>query len=78
MLSLGGRPRVLSPRLASLRRRFYTAANFEAVERIRAACEGAGISMVDGTYRWLLSHSALTASDGLLLGASSLDQLDSK
>ena len=32
--------------------------------------------MVDATYRWLLCHSALNSKDGLLIGASSLQQLD--
>jgi len=33
-------------------------------------------SLLDATYCWLLRHSALTANDGLLLGASSIAQLD--
>jgi len=56
--------------------RFYTDANFQAMELIRAACEESGISMIEATYRWLLCHSALQGDDGVLLGASSLDQLD--
>jgi aflatoxin B1 aldehyde reductase len=56
--------------------RFYTSANFEALELIRTACDHEGIGMVEATYRWLLRHSALTSDDGLLLGASSLEQLD--
>ena len=56
--------------------RFYTAANFEAIELIRQQCETDNISMVEATYRWLLCHSALSETDGLLLGASSLSQLD--
>mgnify|MGYP005693795651 FL=1 len=33
--------------------------------------------MLDATYRWLLCHSSLNAdTDGFLLGASSLEQLD--
>lgn len=56
--------------------RFYTDANFEAMEMIRKACDQAGISMIESTYRWLLCHSALQGIDGVLLGASSLDQLD--
>mmetsp|Transcript_47984 Transcript_47984/g.102505 ORF Transcript_47984/g.102505 Transcript_47984/m.102505 type:complete len:96 (-) Transcript_47984:236-523(-) len=31
--------------------------------------------MVEATYRWLLTHSALGTADGLLLGASSIEQL---
>ena len=32
--------------------------------------------MVAATYAWLLDHSALSEADGVLLGASSVDQLD--
>jgi len=56
--------------------RFYTSENFEAVERIRDACAKADISMVAATYAWLLNYSALREDDGVLLGASSLEQLD--
>ena len=56
--------------------RFYTAANFQAIEVIRQACDAAGITMVDATFRWLLCHSALQEHDGILIGASSLEQLD--
>ena len=56
--------------------RFYTDENFEAVERIRFACAEADVSMVAATYAWLLNYSALREADGVLLGASSLEQLD--
>ena len=55
--------------------RFYTPSNFEAVEIIQKACNEANISMVEASYRWLLRHSELTGEDGLLLGASDIDQL---
>ena len=32
--------------------------------------------MVEATYLWLLRYSALQASDGILIGASSLEQLE--
>lgn len=54
--------------------RFYTAPNFEATQIIREACKD--ISMVEATFRWLLCHSDLTQHDGVLLGASSISQLD--
>jgi len=57
--------------------RFYTDANFQAMELIRQACDKEGISTVEASYRWLLRHSALQAEkDGILLGASSISQLD--
>ena len=46
-----------------------------AVESLAAACDSAGVTMVEATYRWLMHHSALGEGDGLLLGASSLPQL---
>ncbi|GMI45951.1 hypothetical protein TrCOL_g659 [Triparma columacea] len=57
--------------------RFYTEGNFRALSRIREACEAANISMVEGSYLWLLRHSALGENDGVLLGASSIAQLES-
>lgn len=56
--------------------RFYTSSNFEAISLIREQCEADKISMVEATYRWLLRHSALSETDGFLLGASSIEQLD--
>lgn len=58
--------------------RFYTDANFSAVENIRTACEEHGLCMVPATYAWMLRHSKLSAglNDGLLLGASSVAQLE--
>eukprot|EP00551_Chaetoceros_affinis_P004396 CAMPEP_0203670230 /NCGR_PEP_ID=MMETSP0090-20130426/6373_1 /ASSEMBLY_ACC=CAM_ASM_001088 /TAXON_ID=426623 /ORGANISM="Chaetoceros affinis, Strain CCMP159" /LENGTH=347 /DNA_ID=CAMNT_0050535053 /DNA_START=76 /DNA_END=1119 /DNA_ORIENTATION=- len=56
--------------------RFYTKENFDALELIKAACDQEGISLLQATFMWLLRHSALTAQDGVLLGASSINQLD--
>ena len=56
--------------------RFYTGANFKALEIITSACTSAGWTPLDATYTWLLRHSALTAEDGVLIGASSTAQLD--
>jgi len=56
--------------------RFYTASNFEAVDIIHKACDEAGLTMVEATFKWLLRHSALTKDDGILLGASSMAQLE--
>lgn len=57
--------------------RFYTPSNFAALKLISKQCERDGISMVDATFQWLLRHSALDAeTDGFLLGASSISQLE--
>lgn len=56
--------------------RFYTTANFEALDVIRRACKAADITLIDATFRWFMCHSALTEQDGILIGASSLAQLE--
>lgn len=58
--------------------RFYTPANFKALETLSASCEKHGLGLVEATYRWLMCHSALDGSkgDGVLIGASSLSQLE--
>jgi len=58
--------------------RFYTDDNFAALDLIRKTCDDEKISLIEASYRWLLRHSSLssTMNDGLLLGASSMQQLD--
>ena len=56
--------------------RFYTENNFSAVELIQTACQEEDISLLEATFKWLLRHSALNQNDGVLLGASSIIQLD--
>lgn len=56
--------------------RFYTESNFKAIKLVQAACDEEDITMLEATFRWLLKHSALSEKDGILLGASSLTQLD--
>ena len=58
--------------------RFYTDSNFEAVETIRAACATVSpqLTMIEATYRWMCCNSALLETDGVLIGASSLEQLE--
>ena len=47
------------------------------MHEIRKACEAEGIPMVEAAYRWLAYHSHMdvTQGDGILLGASSLEQM---
>jgi len=66
--------------------RFYTDANFGAVRIIQEALlahnealppGGTSWTMIEATYAWLIRHSALgRPGDGLLIGASSVGQLD--
>ena len=55
--------------------RFFTEPNFAAVAAIKAACDAENMTTVEATFRWLLCGSALRATDGVLLGASSPAQL---
>lgn len=55
--------------------RFYTDSNFRAVDLIKAALPE-GMNLVTATYLWLQLHSCLCENDGILLGASSIEQLE--
>jgi aflatoxin B1 aldehyde reductase len=55
--------------------RYYTDSNFEALRIIQSSLP-AGMGMTMAAYKWLLQHSALRPSDGILLGASSLEHLE--
>lgn len=65
-------------RLESYRKRYWKQSYFDAVDEIRKACEAERIPMVEAAYRWLTYHSCLDASqdDGILLGASHLEQMN--
>ena len=56
--------------------RFYTSENFEAIALIQKSCEEENISLLQATFKWLLQHSALGGNDGILIGASSISQLE--
>ena len=59
------------------RDRYWNKAFFEALELLSAACNKENITMVDAAYGWLIHHSELSAAegDGVVIGASNLDQL---
>jgi aflatoxin B1 aldehyde reductase len=60
--------------------RFYKPDCFAALDKIKSACDDAGMSMIQAAYSWLMNHSALSGEfgDGVLLGASSLSQVNQK
>lgn len=45
-------------------------------ESLEKACQGEGLMLKDATLRYLMHHSALGADDGVILGASSLEQME--
>ncbi len=64
-------------RLESYRKRYWKQSYFDAITAIKEACEKENIPMVEAAYRWLVNHSCMDASlgDGILLGASRLEQM---
>ncbi|MBA2317351.1 MAG: aldo/keto reductase [Euzebyales bacterium] len=54
------------------RDRYWNAAQFRAVERLRDVADLAGLTLVELSLRWLLGRPLV---DAVLLGASSLEQL---
>lgn len=60
------------------RDRYWKKPFFAALELLSAACLEQGITLVQAAYRWLVHHSALsgTKGDGIVVGASSVVQLD--
>ncbi|NMM22946.1 MAG: aldo/keto reductase [Phycicoccus sp.] len=55
------------------RDRYWTARQFSAVDQLRAVAEGAGISLIELSLRWLLASPLVEA---VLVGASGLGQLE--
>lgn len=54
------------------RQRYWNEVQFEAVERVRSIAGEAGLTLIELSYRWVLGREL---THGMLLGASSLDQL---
>lgn len=65
-------------RLQSYRNRYWKQSYFDAVNRISTTCRECGIPPAEAAFRWLAFHSCLdqTKGDGILVGASSLSQLE--
>lgn len=64
-------------RLESYRKRYWKKGYFDALDIIRQECEKEGIPCAEAAYRWLANNSMMRASDGdgILLGASKIDQM---
>jgi aflatoxin B1 aldehyde reductase len=57
--------------------RYWKQQSFQTISELQAECDTVGCSMVSAAFSWLLVHSALdgTKGDGVVLGASSIEQL---
>jgi len=61
------------------RKRYFKDSTFEALQIIEPVVEKHGLTMVETALRWVVNHSALNikdGNDGVIIGVSSLDQLD--
>lgn len=54
------------------RQRYWNRTLFDAVDRLRSVAEEARLTLIELSYRWVLQQEA---THGMLLGASSLEQL---
>lgn len=50
--------------------------SLELHSQLQQACQQAGLEMKEACLRWLLHHSPLDDEDGIILGASSHDQME--
>jgi len=53
--------------------RFWQDANFEALGELKKIADGAGLSLVELSFRWLASHDYV---DAVIMGASKPEHLD--
>jgi aflatoxin B1 aldehyde reductase len=63
---------------ATYRDRYWRGSHFRALEIIRRACQETGSAMTEAALCWLRYHSFLKGAkrDGVILGASGLEQFD--
>ncbi|ESA42723.1 hypothetical protein GE21DRAFT_8442 [Neurospora crassa] len=62
------------------RGRYFKESTFRALQVVEQAVEKAGLTMIETALRWMVHHSALKikdGNDGVIIGVSSIDQLDS-
>merc|ERR1712093_728272 len=61
------------------RKRYFKDSTFDALKIIEPVAEKHGLTMVETALRWVVNHSALNVkdgNDGVIIGVSSLAQLD--
>ncbi|KAF9944805.1 Aflatoxin B1 aldehyde reductase member 2 [Mortierella alpina] len=58
------------------RGRFWNKRNMEAVQLLVKAAQANKMTLVEASWRWMRHHSGLGEKDGIVIGASSLKQLE--
>jgi len=62
------------------RERYFRNANFDALRIIQPVVEKHGLTLIETAFRWIVHHSKLNikdGNDGIIMGVSSLQQLQS-
>ncbi|EEU36120.1 uncharacterized protein NECHADRAFT_97537 [Fusarium vanettenii 77-13-4] len=77
----GGRYSTNDPVVGAMyRERYFKDANFEALKVIQPVADRLGLTLLEVAFRWLVHHSKLKVhdgNDGVVIGISSLSQLES-
>ena len=55
---------------------YLTDENVAALEKLQGVCDSEQIPLFEATLRWFMHHSPLGKEDGVILGASSAEQVD--
>ncbi|KAG0200977.1 hypothetical protein BGX33_010657 [Mortierella sp. NVP41] len=58
-----------------VREMYWTKTNFEAIQNLTRVATDNNMTLLDATLRWMRHHSGLEAKDGIIMGASTVDQL---
>ncbi|KAF8923099.1 hypothetical protein BGZ58_003348 [Dissophora ornata] len=58
------------------RRRYWKSLNFEGVQILEKAAKENDVTLLEATLRWMRHHSSLGSIDGIIIGASSIEQLE--
>lgn len=55
---------------------YLSETNKAALKKLQDVCDEKQISLMEGTMRWFMHHAPLEKDDGVILGASTVEQID--
>ncbi|KAF8944531.1 hypothetical protein BGZ47_004125 [Haplosporangium gracile] len=55
---------------------YWSKSNFEAVHQLQLVAAAQNLTLLEATLRWMRHHSGLGAKDGILIGSTSVGQLE--
>jgi len=50
--------------------------NIAALRKLQDVCDGSGIGLMEATMRWFMHHAPLEKEDGVILGSSTTEQIE--